>query len=270
IRMASKVKQALDKNQVKCYGQLVVPLEANRPGATHCEVLTTIETDNGERLTPDRYLPALEKFGLSTEYDHHVVATTLKAMSRSTTSQEMGWGWVSINLSAQTVCNPPSLDVIKDLFQRYSVPPTSVCFEITETAHLQNMSSALTFMSSLHEMGCMLALDDFGSGHSSFEHLLNLPFDIVKIDGQFITNLCNSASHQSIVKSICDLASQLDILTVAEMVEDAPTTELIRKLGVKYGQGFYLAGRQPLEDLLDTPTELLQLNPKVLNLFGDK
>lgn len=270
ILMASKVKQALDNDEVKCYGQLVVPLEVARPGATHCEVLTAIETEDGQRLTPDRYLPALEKFGLSTEYDHHVVATTLKAMSRSTTSQEMGWGWVSINLSAQTVCNPPSLDIIKDLFQRYSVPPTSVCFEITETAQLQNMSSALTFMTSLHEMGCMLALDDFGSGHSSFEHLLNLPFDIVKIDGQFITNLTNNSSHQSIVKSVCDLATQLDILTVAEMVEDAPTTELVRKLGVKYGQGFYLAGRQPLEELLDTPTELLQLNPKVLQLFGDK
>lgn len=268
IRLASMVKQALENQRIRCSGQLVVPLDEKHPSAMHCEVLTSIILENGERITPNRYLPALESFGLSTEYDHHVVEATLKALSSRNNGQEMGWGWVSINLSAQTVCSPPSLDVIKGLFKRYDVPATCVCFEITETAELQNLSSARRFMTELRDMGCMLALDDFGSGHSSFEHLLNLPFDIVKIDGQFVTDICDNPAHQSIVKSICELAKQLDILTVAEMIEDAPTTEMVRKLGVKYGQGFYLANRQSLEELLDTPTELLKTNPKVLKLFS--
>lgn len=270
IRLASKVKQALEHNYVNCFAQLVVPLQEKQPGAVHCEVLTNIELQDGEILTPDRYLPALERFGLSTDYDHYVVEATLKHLSEGSSATEMGWGWVSINLSAQTVCNLPSLEIIQRLFKRYNVSPTNVCFEITETAQLQNMRSALSFMRTLHDMGCMLALDDFGSGHSSFEHLLNLPFDIVKIDGQFIKDLTSNTAHQAIVKSICDLAEQLDILTVAEMVGDAATTKMLKDYGVNYGQGFYLAGRQKLSDLLATPAELLQLNPKVLPLFANK
>ncbi len=269
VNLATTVKQAIDEDRVRCFGQMVVPLTADNPSAPHCEVLTAIDLGDGEYLAPTKYLPALEKFGLCTDYDHHVLEATLHAMQQTHNGQAQGWGWVSVNLSAQTVCNPPSLEIITALFQRYNVSPKNICFEITETARLQNMSNALTLLNGLHDMGCMLALDDFGSGHSSFEHLLKLPFDIVKIDGQFIANLASNPHSQSIVEGICKLAEQLDILTVAEMVEDAVTAKTAQQLGVNYGQGFYLANRQALTTLLSTEVKNLVLDTKVLPLFPE-
>lgn len=268
VRLATEVKQAMDQERVHCFGQMVVALNHKRPAAAHCEVLTAIQQPTGEYLAPAKYLPALEMFGLCTDYDHYVVERTLATLQETNSSHAKGWGWISINLSAQTVCNPPSLEIITALFQRYNVSPKNICFEITETAKLQNLPNALTFLNGLHTMGCMLALDDFGSGHSSFEHLLNLPFDIVKIDGQFIADLSSNPASQSIVESICKLAKQLDILTVAEMVENLSTAQAAFKFGVNYGQGFYLAKRQPLATLLSTHAEELKPESNVLRLFA--
>jgi diguanylate cyclase (GGDEF)-like protein/PAS domain S-box-containing protein len=267
VRLATEVKQAMDQQRVHCFGQMVVALDQKRPAAAHCEVLTAIQQSDGEYLAPAKYLPALERFGLCTDYDHYVVEKTLATLQQTNNSHAKGWGWISINLSAQTVCNPPSLEIITALFQRYNVSPKHICFEITETAKLESVPSALTFLNGLHNMGCMLALDDFGSGHSSFEHLLKLPFDIVKIDGQFIADLPSNPASQSIVESICKLAKQLDILTVAEMVENLGTAQAAFKLGVNYGQGFYLANRQPLATLLSTHAEELRPESNVLRMF---
>ncbi|MDD9894127.1 MAG: EAL domain-containing protein, partial [Gammaproteobacteria bacterium] len=232
ITLINQVKTALDNNQLEVYGQPVVPLQKHLNGVRHCEVLTAIQLENGERLSPDVYLPALETFGLSMRYDHHVIEAALKTFAGH--AKGNNWRWISINLSAQTICHPPSLETIRGLFEQYKVSSENVCFEITETARLDNIDAASSFLQALKSMGCKLALDDFGSGHSSFEHLIKLPFDIMKIDGQFITDISTNPAHEALVKSMCEVASELGINTLAENVQDAATVHKLQSLGGPY------------------------------------
>lgn len=264
ITLINQVKSALDNDQLEIYGQPVVALQEHLRGARHCEVLTAILLENGERLSPDIYLPALEAFGLSMRYDHYVIEAALKIFAQH--AKDNTWRWISINLSAQTVCHPPSLATIRNLFERYEIAPENICFEITETARLDNIDAASSFLHELKQMGCKLALDDFGSGHSSFEHLMKLPFDIMKIDGQFVTDIATNRAHKALVKSMCEVAAELGITTLAEYVQDAATARKLMNLGVHYGQGFFLADREALDRLLSKPAEKTAAEENVISL----
>jgi EAL domain-containing protein (putative c-di-GMP-specific phosphodiesterase class I) len=158
--------------------------------------------------------------------------------------------FVSINLSGASMANNSILKAIKFAIKRSGFAPSKICFEITETAAISNMVAAVELVNSLKAIGCRLALDDFGTGLSSFCYLKSLPVDFLKIDGMFIHDIANDSFNEAMVKSINDIAHVMHIRTVAEFVEDAETSDILKMFGVDYGQGFYLGLPELLDDLL--------------------
>ena len=154
----------------------------------------------------------------------------------------------SINLSGKAFEDASLLPMIQDLLDNSHIDPSSVCFEITETAAIAKLSAAEKFISALKAMGCQFALDDFGAGFSSFAYLKHLPVDKLKIDGAFVQGMADSQIDQAMVQSMNQVAQALGKQTIAEYVEDAETLELLRDFGVDYAQGNYIG--KPREALM--------------------
>jgi EAL domain-containing protein (putative c-di-GMP-specific phosphodiesterase class I) len=149
-------------------------------------------------------------------------------------------GRCSINLAASTLEDEGLADYVLDLIARHGVAPARLCFEITETEAVRNLMRAVRVMERLRAVGCQVALDDFGAGMSSFGYLKNLPVDVIKIDGSFIRELGSDPMSRSIVDVITEIGHQRGLDVVAEWVASTDTIELLRELGVDYGQGFAL------------------------------
>lgn len=243
------LQSAIDKDRVELYGQAIHNISTAEPSVCHFEVLSTIRDNQGQLVSPQDFVPAAEYFGLAALLDFHIVERAFEALAKHS-ERIRDIDWVSINLSADTVCNHGTLEKIKWLMEKHEVAPQNICFEVTETATLRSLSAASELIEGLKNLGCKIALDDFGSGYSSFEHLKKLPVDIVKIDGQFIQNLGSSHVNQSIVTGIYNTAQSLGIKTVAEWIEDEKTLKVLRRIGIEYGQGFHLGQRIPLDEAL--------------------
>ena len=145
----------------------------------------------------------------------------------------------------------PSLAAhVAALLEAHPIPPGRLVIEITETAAITSIQRARALARELRELGCMLALDDFGAGFASFYYLKHLHFDYLKIDGEFIRNLCVTPTDQLVVKAIVTIAQGLGTRTVAEFVGDDETVELLREFGIDYGQGYHLGPPRPLDETL--------------------
>jgi EAL domain-containing protein (putative c-di-GMP-specific phosphodiesterase class I) len=156
---------------------------------------------------------------------------------------------LSINLSGQSLSEDQFLDFVVQQIEQSGVNPGHLCFEITETAAINNMARAVRFMTSIRKLGCHFALDDFGSGMSSFGYLKSLPVDILKIDGSFIKRLHESAVDQSMVRAIHEVARLMGMKTVAEFVENAEILQVLRDIGVDRAQGYFLGRPTPISEL---------------------
>ena len=156
-------------------------------------------------------------------------------------------GICSINLSGQSVADPEFASDIERFIHEYKVPAQNICFEITETSAISNMYSATAFVSQLRELGCSVALDDFGSGLSSFEYLKKLPVNILKIAGSFIHNMPQSETDYAIVDASRRVAQSMNLTTVAECVESEEILALLAEMGVNYAQGCYTGRPVALE-----------------------
>jgi len=155
---------------------------------------------------------------------------------------------ISINLSGTTLSDEGLLDFILDQFQIHQVPSHRVCFEITETAAISNISQATKLIHALKSQGCLVALDDFGSGLSSFKYLKQFPIDYLKIDGSFIQNITSDTIDNSMVRSINEIGHEMNLKTVAEWVENESTLTYLQKMGVDYVQGNYLGLPMPYQE----------------------
>ncbi|HTN90471.1 MAG TPA: EAL domain-containing protein, partial [Sorangium sp.] len=155
----------------------------------------------------------------------------------------------SINLSGVSLLREGLLDFLVEQLHRAQVPPSKICFEITETAALANLGEVLWFMQELGAMGCRFAIDDFGSGHASYGYLESLPVDYVKIDGMFVRDLQDNTLHRAIVESVHRIGDTLGIKTVAEQVENQEIADLLTSMGIHYAQGWHFDKPQPLVDL---------------------
>jgi len=143
-------------------------------------------------------------------------------------------------------------DFIAMQFEATEVPAEKICFEITETAAITNLAKAIGFINQLRELGCQSALDDFGSGMSSFAYLKNFPIDYLKIDGMFVKDIISDPIDNAMVKSINDIGHVLGLKTIAEFVENEEIYHRIKELGIDEAQGYHIAKPQPIEMLLDT------------------
>ena len=244
IQWASKLSLALEQNRFLLYAQPIFPIDDIK-GSGCYEILVRLKETSGTIIRPGSFLAAAERFNLSNKLDKWVFESTLKWF----TSQHVALNKLtscSINLSGLSLSDESFLEFVEDTLDRTGFPCQKLCFEITETAAISNLERANTFINRLKKKGCNFALDDFGSGLSSYGYLKNLPVDIIKIDGVFIKNIENSAIDRAVVKSICEIGSLMDKQITAEYVESKEALEILHQLNVNYVQGNYLAAPLPI------------------------
>jgi diguanylate cyclase (GGDEF)-like protein/PAS domain S-box-containing protein len=247
----ARITHALDQGRYRLYKQLIVPLAADST-AEHVEILLRMVDDKGEIVPPMAFLPAAERYGLMTLLDQWVVThflaylKTIQPLNLSDSSSHQSR--YAINLSGASINDRQFLDFVKTTFASCPGLAQQICFEITETIAIANLSKAAQFMQELKQLGFQFALDDFGSGMSSFNYLKHLPVDYLKIDGSFVRNILNSPIDSAMVECINRLGHVAGIQTIAEFVDSQEILECLRELGVDYVQGYAISLPKPLED----------------------
>jgi diguanylate cyclase (GGDEF)-like protein/PAS domain S-box-containing protein len=211
------------------------PIRPCAGGFEMSEILLRLRGEDGEPLPTPSFIAAAERYHLIRTIDRWVVEEALHAIGRLD-----GERVYAINLSGQSIGDPGFLDYVLGRVRNGPVPPHRLCFEITETASIANLSRARQFIAALKEVGCRFVLDDFGSGVSSFAYLRSLPVDFLKIDGEFVRHLRTDPVQRALVQSIHQVGHLMGLVTIAESVEDEATWEALRAMGVDYGQGYWL------------------------------
>ena len=227
-----RISRALLDDAFELHYQPIYDIRAKR--VTRYETLVRMRDNAGRLVFPDHFIPIAEQSGQIHEIDRWVIR---KAIDRV---QERSGLSLSVNLSGRVLDDPSLLEWFHEELKKSAIDPGRLIVEITETAAVANVQDAIAFMREIKALGCRFALDDFGSGFSSFAYLKQLPVDIVKIDGAFIQQLATSADDQLFVKALTDVARGLGKVTVAEFVEDAETLRLLEEFGVDFAQGYYI------------------------------
>lgn len=237
-RWVQRLHDAMENNRFALYGQIIKPISDNVEEPERMEILLRMRDLKTRKLIPPgAFLPAAERYGLSVKLDEWVVRSLLKMLfvhEAVGASDRRYW----VNLSGNSVGDKRFVDFLIDAITNSGLPRGMINFEITETAVIRNVSEAGRLMEALHGMGCQFALDDFGSGLSSFGYLKKLPVDYLKIDGMFIRDITSDETDRIFVKSIIDIARSMQIKTIAEFVEDDEILAVLRELGADYAQGF--------------------------------
>ncbi|MCC5809155.1 MAG: EAL domain-containing protein [Ectothiorhodospiraceae bacterium] len=239
VAWVGRINRAVEEDRLVLFRQGIHSLcDINRPPLHH-EVLLRMRGENGELVPPGVFIPAAETYNLMPRLDRLVLANVFAALADG---GEVGdcEGFYSINISGTTLSDNEFPDFVRRAFHHYGVRPSRVCFEITETATITNLGQAVEFFSEIRELGSRVALDDFGSGLSSFGYLRRIPIDYLKIDGQFVQTLLSDEVNQAVVESIHRVATAMGIRTIAEFVEDHALAARLREMGIDYGQGYGL------------------------------
>jgi Amt family ammonium transporter len=246
----SRIHGALEEGRLVLYGQPVVPINAQSPRAPrYCEVLARLREPDGQLTAPGAFIPAAERYGLMSRIDQWAMKELLEQLARAASAQRQDVIY-GVNLSAVTLSQEGMLEWLSWLLRDRAIPPGLLCFEITETTAISNLSLAREFIVALKRLGCAFALDDFGSGMSSFSYLRSLDVNYLKIDGAFVVDAAKDPVSRAMVDAIARLARTMGIQTIAEWVEDDATLAVMREIGVDYVQGFGVARPQPLGELL--------------------
>ena len=242
VTWAESIRTALATDGFVLYQQPILDLRTNEI-ARH-ELLLRMIGEDGEHVAPATFLYIAERFGLVQEIDAWVVR---RAVALVAEQAKLGRRLdLEINLSGLSLTSPEVIATIESELAESRIDPSCLTFEITETAAIVNIQKARAFAERIAELGCSFALDDFGAGFGSFYYLKHLPFDVLKIDGEFVRNLTDSVKDQAVIKSLAQIATELGKQTVAECVEDAETLELVRRYGVDFAQGFHIGVPQPV------------------------
>ena len=238
MRWLSRINKALDEDRLRIVQQRIAPIQ---PGIHRdmAEILVRIESPEGEQIAPGAFIPAAERYNLMPLVDRWVIRKVLEQLAGGNAEHDPIERY-TINLSGLSLGDPDFLSYIVKEFERLSVDPRRICFEVTETAAVASYTRAVRFMSLLREIGCRFALDDFGSGMSSFGYLRELPVDYLKIDGMFVRNLEIDPFHRAIIKSIIDVDHAAGMQTIAEHVDSDGALDILRELGADYVQGFFI------------------------------
>lgn len=238
---------ALALNRFELYFQPIEPLLAKEKGL-HFEVLTRMLNEDGKIVSPAVFLPAAERYNLAPRVDLWVIDNLLN-WARENCEIWRDLSMVSVNLSATSLGDSEFMSWLEMRLLSEPELVYKLCFEITETAALSQLEQANNLIDLLRPLGCKLALDDFGSGFSSFAYLKRLDVDFVKVDGQFVVNLCESQSDQAIVNAICQLGRDMGFCIIAEFVESEAIGYKLKDLGVDYGQGYAISKPMKLSGL---------------------
>ena len=214
------------------------------------EILLRLLDDDNRLLLPEAFLRSAERFGHIGAIDRWVVRRAIRLIAAAQVSgTEL---CLEVNLSGRSIGDPELPRVVEAELEATGIDASRLVLEITETAAIANMDQARELATRLRALGCRFALDDFGSGFSSFWYLKHLPLDYVKIDGEFVRNLASAPADALVVKAMVQIASGLGLRTIAEFVEDEGTLRQLTELGVDYAQGDHVGRPAPALDLLGT------------------
>ena len=245
MQWAVRLPRALEEGRFRLYFQPMAPIVSGREEGAHYEVLLRLE--DGQIVLPKAFLPAAERYNLSSKLDRWVVATAFRwIVDHPAHLQRLHL--CAINLSGHSLNEDGFQAFVQRQFADFPIPPSKICFEITETVAIANFSRAADFMNALKAKGCRFALDDFGSGLSSFAYLKNLPVDFLKIDGIFVKDIVDDPLDFAMVKSINEIGHVMGKKTIAEFVENAAILEKLRQIGVDYAQGYGIERPRPIEE----------------------
>jgi diguanylate cyclase (GGDEF)-like protein len=235
MQWVRRINDALRNDQFRLYYQPIVSLGADPIPEERGEILLRLSDEQGHLILPGSFMPAAEHYGLVTAVDRWVFSHALEALkSRGLALAPVVY---SINLSGQSLSDDSFRAFVIEELRRTEVDPSQVCFEITETAAIANLSYALRFISVLKELGCLFALDDFGTGLSSFAYLRNLPIDYLKVAGRFVRNMAEDPIDYAMVEAIHHIGRVMGIKTIAEHAENSAILEGLKTVGVEYAQG---------------------------------
>ena len=263
MEWTSRIKQALDQNRFCLYGQPIVALhsEATMSVESHVEILLRMVGEEGELIQPMAFIPAAERYDLMTLIDRWVIHHTFKMLDERRRAGQPAITTCAINLSGGSLGDDRFLDYALEQQRLFDIPWETICFEITETTAIANLSRAAVLIAQLRSLGCRLSLDDFGAGMSSFSYLKHLPVDYLKIDGSFVKDMLHDEIDCAMVAAIHQIGHVMGKKTIAEFVGNDATRDKLREIGVDFAQGFGIGEPQPMYAVSST-----QANAKVHTL----
>ena len=255
---AGALLDALREDRLELVYQPIVPVvqsSATDAGETRDarigEILVRLRDVNGAMIPPGLFFPAAERYDLLPAVDRRVVSRAIRMLGEhyppgTPTDEDL----YTINLAGPSIGDETFLPFVREQFAEHRTSPRLICFEITETVAITNLDVARQFITEFRAIGCQFALDDFGSGLSSFDYLKNLPVDFVKIDGRFVQTITRDAVDRTMVAAVNEISHEMGLRTIAEFVEDDAILAVLREIGVDYGQGYRLGRPRPLNSWL--------------------
>jgi diguanylate cyclase (GGDEF)-like protein len=254
MQWVHRLRAGLENNSFDLYCQAIVPLRAIAGApARFYEILVRVQ--DTDLVLPAAFIPAAERYHLMPSIDRWVIGTVFSMLAQHAVRGQDDGACFAINLSGQSLGDEKFLDFVTQQFAEHRLSPRSICFEITETAAIANLTRARDFIARFKGMGCHFALDDFGSGLSSFGYLKNLPVDYLKIAGDFIARMAEDPVDCAMVEAINQVGHVMGLITVAESVENALIVQRLRASGVDYAQGLGIDTPKPLHDVLRLPVQ---------------
>jgi diguanylate cyclase (GGDEF)-like protein len=251
MRWISRLTSALKEDRFTLYGQPIVPVSPKPGGNAHYEILLRMLDESGEIIPPGAFIGAAERYNLMHQIDRWVIRNTFSFLTEYfPIDQQRHCPLISINLSGESLGSDTFLPYVKTQFQQCRIDPQNICFEITETAAIADLSNATRIIDSLKSLGCRFSLDDFGSGLSSFAYLKTLPVDFLKIDGMFVKDIATDPIDFAMVKSISEIGHVMGMQMIAEFVENKEILDKLASIHVDYAQGYGIKRPAPLNEII--------------------
>jgi len=255
LAWVARIDRNLREGRVVLFAQEIRVLGRDARDELRFEVLLRTRTD-GQIRSAAGVIQAAERFGLMGTIDRWVIRTALQTLARQPRETLARLKLCSINISSVSLHDAGILEFIGEQLAEARIAPQKICFELTETAAVANLLQARWLIEALLSIGCRFSLDDFGSGLTSYSYLKDLPVNFLKIDGIFTERVASSNLDRAMVESINQIAHVLGLETVAEAVSGQRELEILREIGVDFGQGHHLGRPRPLDDVLAHPSVL--------------
>ncbi|HET6718276.1 MAG TPA: EAL domain-containing protein, partial [Rhodocyclaceae bacterium] len=252
MQWVARITRAIETDRLCLYQQKIMPIGSNVEDGDHYEVLVRMRDETGALVPPMAFIPAAERYNMMPAVDRQIIRKAFDSFDRIyAPGSGRRLAQASINLSGNSLSDETFIHFIREQFATHAVSPTQICFEITETAAIANLSDAVGFIKELKQLGCRFSLDDFGSGLSSFAYLKSLPVDALKIDGSFVKDMPQDPIDTAMVRAINNIGHVMGLQTIAEFVENDIILGMLKEIGVDYAQGYGIARPVPLDDLAE-------------------